>query len=126
MKWVSYLHIRYKNISLENKQLIEIQYYRSPKYKQPFIEWFESLRDKKTKNRIAKRLERIESGNFGDCQPVGGGVFELRFHFGPGYRIYFGRIDNTVILLLWGGDKTSQIRDIELAKTYWVEYKETH
>ena len=57
---------------------------------------------------------------------VGEGVFELRFHFGPGYRIYFGQIGNTLVLLLCAGDKTSQTRDIELAKTYWIEYKETH
>ena len=56
---------------------------------------------------------------------MGDGVFELRLHFGPGYRIYFGQIDNRLILLLCGGDKTSQRRDIELAKSYLVEYKET-
>ncbi len=71
---------------------IEIQYYRAPNGKQSFTEWFESIRDKNTQNRIDKRLERLEDGNFGDCQSVGGGVFELRLHFGPGYRIYFGQI----------------------------------
>ena len=57
---------------------------------------------------------------------MGGGVFELRLHFGPGHRIYFGQIENTLVLLLCGGDKKSQQRDIETAKTYWREYKETH
>ena len=104
----------------------EIQYYRTSNDRRPFIEWLESIRDKSTQNRIDKRLERLEDGNFGDCQSVGDGVFELRFRFGPGYRIYFGQIDNALVLLLCGGDKTSQARDIKRAKTYWREYKEAH
>ena len=76
--------------------------------------------------RIQARLERLEDGNFGDCQSVGDGVFELRIHFGAGYRIYFGQVGNTIVLLLCGGDKSSQTRDIERAKIYWQEYKETH
>ena len=103
-----------------------IQYYRTPNGRSPFIEWFESIRDKNTKNRIDKRLERLENGNLGDCQSVGEGVFELRLHFGPGYRIYFGQIDNRLVLLLCGGDKASQIQDIELAKNYWQEYQEAY
>ncbi len=109
-----------------NARLREIQYYRASNGRQPFIEWFESIRDKNTQNRIDKRLERFEDGNFGDCRSVGRGVFELRLHFGPGYRIYFGQIDDRLILLLCGGDKTSQTRDIEIAKAYWQEYKGGH
>ena len=109
-----------------NVRLREIQYYRGPNGRQPFIEWSESIRDQSTQNKIDKRLERLEDGNFGDCQSVGDGVFELRLHFGPGYRIYFGQIDNAFVLLLCGGDKASQVPDIERAKTYWREYKETH
>ncbi len=59
----------------------------------------------------------------GDCQSAGNGIFELRIHFGAGYRVYFGQIGNTIILLLCGGDNSSQRQDIERAKTYWLEYK---
>jgi putative addiction module killer protein len=120
------LQSRYGTIVNRNGQPIEIQYYRDPNGRQPFIEWFESIRDKITKQRIDKRLAKLEDGNLGDCRSVGGGVFELRLHFGPGYRIYFRQIENTLVLLLCGGDKKSQQGDIEIAKTYWREYKETH
>ena len=115
-----------KQLAMQTGHSIEIQYYRSLNGSQPFIEWFDSIRNKNTQQRIDKRLARLEDGNFGDCQSVGGGVFELRLHFGPGYRIYFGQIENTLVLLLCGGDKKSQQRDIETAKNYWREYKETH
>ena len=80
----------------------------------------------KTQNRILRRLDRLAWGNFGECRSVGNGVFELILNFGPGYRIYFGEVDNTVVLLLCGGDKSSQVRDIEQAKMYWQTYKETN
>ena len=120
------LYSGYRTIVNRNRQPIEIQYYRDPNGSQPFTEWFESIRDRNTQQRIDKRLARLEDGNLGDCQSVGGGVFELRLHFGPGYRIYFGQIENTLVLLLCGGDKKSQQGDIVIAKTYWREYKETH
>ncbi len=104
----------------------EIQYYRTSDGQRPFIEWLESIRNLNTQARIQARLERLEDGNFGDCQPVGEGVSELRLHFGAGYRIYFGQVDNTIVLLLCGGDKSSQTQDIRQAKIYWQEYKETH
>ena len=104
----------------------EIQYYRTPNMQRPFIEWLGSIQDRKTQRRIRARIERLKFGNFGDAKFIGEGVFEMRLHFGAGYRIYFGKVDNTIILLLCGGDKSSQTRDIEQAKTYWQEYKETH
>ncbi len=82
----------------------EIQYYRAPNGRLPFIEWLESIQDTKTQDRIQARLERLEDGNLGDCRSVGDGVFELRIHFGAGYRIYFGQVGNTIVLLLCGGD----------------------
>ena len=102
----------------------ELEIYRDPNDQVPYTEWFESIRDLKTRTRIQDRLDRIESGNLGDYRSVGEGVFELRFQFGTGYRIYFGQVGNTIVLLLCGGDKSSQNRDIKRAKAYWQEYKE--
>ena len=109
---------------MRNTRPQELQFYTAQNGSVPFIEWFHGFQDQRTQSRIQKRLQRLANGSFGDCQPVGDGVFELRLHFGPGYRIYFGRIDNTIILLLCGGDKSSQTRDIVSAKTYWMEHKE--
>ena len=77
-------------------------------------------------SQIQRRVDRLEIGNFGDYRPVGEGVSELRLDFGPGHRIYFGEADNTTVILLCAGDKSSQTRDIARAKTYWQEYKEEH
>ncbi len=104
----------------------EIQIYRTPNGRQPFIEWLESIKDKTTQRRIRTRLAYLKAGNFGDFKSVGDGVFELRLNFGPGYRIYFGQVSSTIILLLCGGDKSSQVRDIEQARNYWLQYKELH
>ena len=110
---------------MHNTQPRELQFYRTSNGRVPFTEWFESIRDQKTLTRIRRRLVRLEEGNLGDYRSVGEGVFELRFHFGAGYRIYFGIDRDRVILVLCGGDKSSQQRDIEHPKTYWLEYKET-
>ena len=91
--------------------------------KAPFEEWMRSLRDKVTKARIFSRIDRLRVSNFGDCEPVGDGVFELRIHFGPGFRVYFGMVGDDLVLLLCGGDKRSQKRDIVTAIQYWKEYK---
>ena len=102
-----------------------LQFYRTPSGRVPFIEWYDTILDRTTRSRIRKRLDRLEDGNFGDSKSIGEGVFELRFRFGPGYRIYFAEVENTVVLLLCAGDKSSQARDIERAKAYWSQYKET-
>ena len=88
----------------------------------PFRTWMDSLKDKRTRARIDARLLRVRLGNFGDAKAVGGGVHELRINFGPGYRIYFGLEGVRVVVLLIGGDKTTQTKDIENAKTYWADY----
>ncbi|MND78551.1 hypothetical protein D3C80_702650 [compost metagenome] len=80
-----------------------------------FDEWLRSLKDQKGRLRILARLTAAEQGNFGDCEPVGGGVSEMRVHYGPGYRIYYTRRGPTVYLLLVGGDKSTQKRDISRA-----------
>ena len=104
----------------------QVEFYCTSSGQEPFSEWLLSIQDQSTQDRILARLERLESGNLGNYRSVGGGVFELRLDFGPGYRIYFGQVGNTIVLLLCGGDKSSQTRDIERAKTYWLEYKERH
>jgi putative addiction module killer protein len=80
-----------------------------------FIDWLTDLADVHGRARIAKRLDRIASGNLGDTRSVGGGVSELRFTFGPGYRVYFTVRGRIVVILLWGGDKQTQTRDIDRA-----------
>jgi putative addiction module killer protein len=82
-----------------------------------FIEWLDGLRDARAVAKIAARLKRVSEGNFGDCAPVGEGVSELRIHYGPGYRVYFVRRGRVVVVVLGGGDKSTQARDIELAKS---------
>ena len=80
-----------------------------------FDGWLASLKDRIGRARIAQRLDSAAEGNFGDCEPVGEGVSEMRVHVGPGYRVYFTRIGEVVYLLLIGGDKGSQKRDIKRA-----------
>ena len=81
-----------------------------------FMDWLTALRDLGAATRIALRLKRVESGLLGDVRPVGGGVSEMRIDYGPGYRIYFQQRGPVLILLLCGGDKGSQPRDIKRAK----------
>lgn len=80
-----------------------------------FDAWLSGLRNKKAKAKIALRVERAEQGNFGDCEAVGDGVSEMRIHYGSGYRLYFTRRGEIVYLLLLGGDKSTQQRDIRKA-----------
>lgn len=98
--------------------------YRKSSDREPFTDWLNSLRDPKTRRRILTRLLRVAQGSYGDYKSVGGGVFELRFFFGPGYRVYFGEDGDKLVILLTGGDKGSQSRDIKQAQEFWKEYLE--
>jgi len=101
---------------------MELYRYQREDGGEPFTEWLNALRDKAAAARIRIRLRRAEAGNLGDCEPVGDGVVELRIHVG-GYRVYFGRHGKSVIILLSGGDKSSQAADIKRAKDLWIEWK---
>lgn len=80
-----------------------------------FDRWFSGLRDKRAVLRVQARIDRAEDGNFGDCEPVGEGVSEMRIHYGPGYRVYFTQRGHELVILLAGGDKSSQAKDIKAA-----------
>ncbi len=88
-----------------------------------FGTWFRE-QDREVRSRVQARFDRIEVGNFGDHRAVGGGVSELRLDFGPGYRVYYGRDGNDLVLLLAAGTKARQSRDIELARTLWDAYNQ--
>ncbi len=90
-----------------------ITFLRTPE----FDTWLQALRDPVGKARIIARIRSAEAGNFGDCESVGDGVSEMRIHYGPGYRVYYCREGEVVYLLLCGGDKSTQKRDIKHAKS---------
>jgi putative addiction module killer protein len=102
---------------------VDVRLYLARNGRAPFERWLEGLKDSVVRARIKARVNRLRLGNFGDSKSVGQGVFELRLDFGPGYRIYFGRASNTVVLLLCGGSKKGQQADIEQAKGYWNDYQ---
>ena len=89
----------------------------------PYLEWVVSL-DRKTRERVLSRVGRLKWGQFGDFKALDGGLYELRLFFGPGYRVYFGENRGKMILLLCGGDKSTQKKDIKMAKEYWKTYLE--
>jgi putative addiction module killer protein len=101
------------------KQLI---IYQTENDKEPFTEWFDEL-DSSIRIRIRNRLDRMEEGHYGDYKSVGESVYELRFFFGSGYRIYFEEDGDKIVLLLCAGDKSSQVKDIAKAQTYWKDYE---
>ncbi|MFH6985817.1 type II toxin-antitoxin system RelE/ParE family toxin [Marinoscillum luteum] len=87
--------------------------------------WLRKLKDQRAKAKILFRIQRIkEQGNFGDCEPVGQGISELRIHYAKGYRIYLREYNGRVVILLNGGTKSSQQKDIDKAKVIWLNYKD--
>ena len=109
-------------IRVMDDELIEILEYITADGRNHFRDWLEDLSDKPTRARIRMRINRLRLGNFGDSKSIGRGVHELRIQFGPGFRIYFGRASQSVAVLLIGGDKSTQAKDIELAFRLWDEY----
>ena len=104
----------------------EVRYYEDQGGKLPFRDWFDSLKDKRTQAKIQARLDRLRLGNFGYCEAVGEGVTELKIDYGPGFRVYFGQVGSQLVILLCGGDKDSQRRDIRLARKYWADYRRSN
>lgn len=101
----------------------EIDYYVTGDGRKPFKEWLEGLRDIQGRARVRVRLDRVRLGNLGDSRSVGEGVHELRINYGPGYRVYFGLEGNRLVLLLLGGDKSSQVKDIARARVFWKDHQ---
>jgi len=103
--------------------MIEVFRYVTESGREPVTEWLQSLKDKQAQAKIRVRLKRLEAGMFGDCEPVGDGVLELREHLGAGYRLYFGRHGKAIVILLCGGSKKTQQTDIKTARQYWADWK---
>ena len=103
--------------------MIEIRKYRLSDGLAPFDRWIAKLKDGRAKARILVQLDRLSNGLPGDWKSVGEGVFELRIFEGKGYRVYFAREGKSIVILLCGGDKSTQGRDIKLAKAYWQAYR---
>lgn len=102
----------------------KVKPYKTNDGKEPFYVWLMALKDAKGKVAILKRVDRAKLGNLGDCKPVGEGVTELRIFVGPGYRVYVGLDGQELVILLCGGDKSTQEeKDIVTAKEYWADYK---
>ena len=100
----------------------EVFYFVDRQGEAPFRNWLLTLKDPLTRRRILSRIQRLKNGNLGDCKSVGQNLNELRLFFGPGYRVYFGQDKDVLIVLLCGGDKKSQQKDIAMATLYWQEY----
>ena len=104
--------------------MFEITEYQTDEGRKPYSDWFASLEDLIAAARIDARLNRLSAGLFGDCKPVGNGVWELRIDHGPGYRVYYAQSGKHVVLLLIGGSKRTQRADIRIAADYWKDYQE--
>ncbi len=102
--------------------MIELVVYVTEEGKAPFDQWFENL-DTIAALKVRTALARVETGNLGDVKPIGQGVSERRITFGPGYRVYFGKDGDKIVILLCGGTKKRQSKDIEQAKAFWDDYK---
>ncbi len=103
--------------------LVEIIIYQTENGKEPFYDWLDTL-EENIEERIQSRINRVKLGNLGDYKSLGNGILELRLDFGSGYRIYFGFDGSRIIVLLCGGDKKTQTKDIKKAQQYWRNYND--
>ena len=104
--------------------MFELRHYTTADGVDVFAQWLDSLRDRQAQARVAARLVRLNNGNFGDCKPLGEGVWELRIDWGPGYRVYYAIQSQRLILLCEGGDKRSQAADIKRAIERWQDWQQ--
>jgi putative addiction module killer protein len=108
---------------MSDRETVDVREYVTAEGRNPYREWLETL-DMKPRARIQARVLRFATGNLDDHKSVGGGVWEARVMFGPGYRIYLGKDGTRLVLLLLGGDKSTQIADIASAQESWKSYQE--
>jgi putative addiction module killer protein len=106
--------------------MIQIEHYITAQGRDLFANWIGGMRDQRAVNKVLTRIDRLAFGNFGDYRALDGGVFELRIDEGPGYRVYAASVGKVVVLLLCGGDKKSQAKDIADAKACLQDYKKRH
>jgi len=103
---------------------MEVRHYLSRSGKDIFDDWVSGLADRRTQAKIATRINRLAAGNFGDCKPLGQGLWELRVDWEPGYRVYYAMIARACALLLCAGDKRTQRADMDRAREYLTDFKE--
>lgn len=102
----------------------EVEYYRANDGKHPYQLRYAAIKDQKARQKLDARVGRMRAGNFGDSEPIGDGASENKIDYGPGYRIYYGIDGKALVILLLCGDKATQAADIEIARSYWTEYKQ--
>lgn len=117
------MYLKGYNMTMEIKPRKVVHYLKDNK--DLFKNWLLKIKNTKAQIIILKHIDRLEEGYFGDFKSVGDSIFELRIHHSPGYRVYFGLDGETLIILLSGGEKSSQKKDIEKAKKLWIEYRRT-
>jgi putative addiction module killer protein len=102
---------------------IKVEIYETVNGEAPFSDWLLRLKNVQAAARILLRLDRVKQGNLGDHKFIADGMLELRIDTGAGYRVYFGRVSDDRIIVLWAGDKSTQARDIEKALAFWMDYR---
>jgi putative addiction module killer protein len=100
-----------------------VQYHRTADGKFPFKDWLDGIADRKVLAAVDARIARFRGGNLGKSEPIGGGVSENKIDYGPGYRLYYGIDGKDIVILLLGGNKSTQNADIKTAQGYWEEHK---